>query len=280
MIRRINRREFTAGLLSSAAVVGLGGRAVRGAASLPIGIQLYTVRDLAGKDFKGALRSVREVGYEAFEFAGFGGLNAEEVKDFMGSISAVTCGSHEGFENLEKDLEGRIAFNRAIGNPCMVVPSMPGSIREGGAKEIVEFAGKLNQMGKKVRAAGMNFCYHNHSFEFEKKGGKTIFDLIFENSDPDAVQLEIDLAWAFHAGVDLLELMDKYRGRIPVLHCKDITKDGTLMPVGTGAVPFGEVIPEARKMGVDWYVVEQDTSDVPILEAIAVSYRNLSGMLS
>jgi sugar phosphate isomerase/epimerase len=279
MIRTINRREFNLALLSSAAVAGMG-RTLFAAPKLPIGIQLYTVRDLASDDFKGALRKVRNVGYEAFEFAGFGDMDAGGVSTFMKEISAVTCGSHEGFEGLEKDLEGRIAFNKAIGNPVMVVPSMPGGYREGSAGKVVEFAGKLNAMGKKITAAGMKFCYHNHSFEFEKKGGKTIYDLIFENSDPDKVQIEMDLAWVVDAKVDPLELMDKYRGRIPVLHCKDITADGTLAPVGKGIVPFREITAEAKKMGVNWYVVEQDSSRLPILEAIKVSYGNLAEMLS
>lgn len=252
---------------------------LRAAEQLPIGIQLYTVRELAGKDFKGTLRKVREIGYPAFEFAGFGGMDASGINSFLNDISAVSCGSHEGFEALEQDLEGRISFNRLIGSPIMVVPSMPGKYREGSAADVVDFAGRLDRMGKDVRDAGMNFCYHNHSFEFEAKGGKTIFDLIFENSDPERVQLEIDLAWAVHAGVDPLQLMDRYRGRIPVLHCKDITADGTLVPVGTGIVPFREIIAEAKSMGVKWFVVEQDESSQPILEAIAVSFRNLSAML-
>ncbi len=279
MSRTITRRDFNMALVSTAAAAGLG-RNIFGAPRLPIGIQLYTVRELAGKDFKGTLKKVREVGYEAFEFAGFGDMDAGGVSSFMKSISAVTCGSHEGFEGLEKDLAGRIAFNKAIGNPVMVVPSMPGKYREGSASEVVEFAGKLNEMGKKIREAGMKFCYHNHSFEFEKKGGKTIYDLIFENSEPELVQIEMDLAWVVNAKVDPLKLMDQYRGRIPVLHCKDITKDETLVPVGTGIVPFKEIVSEAGKMGVDWYVVEQDSSRLPILEAIGISYRNLAQMLS
>lgn len=278
-MRKIDRREFSLTLLSTAAVAGMG-RTLMAAPKLPIGIQLYTVRELAKDDFRGTLKKVRDVGYEAFEFAGFGEMGAGETKTFMKSISAFTCGSHEGFEGLEKDLEGRIAFNREIGNPVIVVPSMPGEYQKGSADKVVEFAGKLNFMGKKVREAGMKFCYHNHSFEFDKKGGKTIFDLILENSDPEAVQIEMDLAWVTHAGVDPLKLMDQYRGRIPVLHCKDITADGTLVPVGKGIVPFAEIIAEAKKMEVDWYVVEQDSSEIPILEAIALSHANLSAMLA
>ncbi len=279
MIRNINRREFNLTLLAAAAAAGLG-KPLLAAAGLPIGIQLYTVRELAAKDFKGTLKKVREIGYEFFEFAGFQNLGAEEVDSFMKGISASTCGSHEGFEDLEKNLAGRIAFNKTIGNPVMVVPSMPGEYREGSAEKVAEFAEKMNAMGTKVREAGMKFCYHNHSFEFEKKGGKTIYDLIFENSDPDTVQIEMDLAWVTHAGVDPVKLMDQYRGRIPVLHCKDITADGKLVPVGKGIVPFREIIAEAKKMGVDWYVVEQDSSVLPILEAIAVSHRNLSELLA
>jgi len=279
MIRKMNRREFNFTLLSAVAAAGAGS-SLSAAPNQPIGIQLYTVRELARDDFKGALRKVRDVGYEAFEFAGFGDMNASQVNSFMKSISAVPCGSHEGFEGLENDLDGRIAFNKAIGSPCMVVPSMPGSYREGSAEDVERFAGALDQMGKKVRAAGMDFCYHNHSFEFEKKGGKTIFELICENSDPESVQLEIDLAWAVDAGVDPLKLMDTYRGRVAVLHCKDITSDSKLVPVGKGIVPFREIVAEAKAAGVKWYVVEQDRAELPILEAITISHRNLSELLS
>jgi len=278
--RTITRREFGKTMAAAGAVLSVGSMGRAAEQSLPIGIQLYTVRDLTREKFKDTLKKVADIGYPAFEFAGYGGMQAKELKTFLDELGVKACGTHEGFNGITGDTEAIIEFNKAIGNTYIVCPSMPHLIRQGSAEMVKDFANDLNVAGYKLKKAGMQLCYHNHSFEFEKRDGKTIFDLIFENSEPDLVQAEIDLAWAVHGGVDPVEIMDKYPTRVPLLHVKDITKDGKLVPVGKGVVPFKKIFKKAKEIGVDWYIVEQDSSERPILEAIEISYKNLVKLLS
>ncbi|MFA6472490.1 MAG: hypothetical protein WCU00_10655, partial [Candidatus Latescibacterota bacterium] len=81
----------------------------------PVGLQLYTVRDLTAKDFAGTLKKVAEIGYDSVEFAGFGGLKAGEIKKLIVDLGLACAGSHEGYEGLDKNLPAVIDFNLAIG---------------------------------------------------------------------------------------------------------------------------------------------------------------------
>ncbi len=278
--RNITRREFGKTMAAASAVLSFGSFSRATEEPLPIGIQLYTVRDLTRENFKDTLKRVADIGYPAFEFAGYGGMQAKELKTFLDELGVQACGTHEGFNSISEDTEAVIEFNKAIGNKYIVCPSMPHLVRKGSAEMVKDFANDLNVVGYKLKKAGMQLCYHNHSFEFEKRDGKTIFDLIFENSEPDLVQVEIDLAWAVQGGADPVKIMDKYPTRVPLLHVKDINKEGKLVPVGEGVVPFKKIFRKAKEIGVDWYIVEQDRSERPILEAIEISYKNLVKLLS
>jgi len=249
---------------------------------LPIGIQLYTVRNLSKDDFKGTLTKVAAIGYRHFEFAGYGNLGAAELNAFLATLKATPCGSHEGFDALMNDPGKVIEFNRAIRNPFVVVPSMPPAVRKGSAADIEKFAQGLTRIGGEVKKAGMQLCYHNHSFEFEKVQGKAIWDILMSASDPDLVKAEVDLAWAFNAGVELVPFLEKFRNRIRLLHMKDLDSGKQLCPVGTGAIDWKPVVAKAKEIGVAWYIVEQDESrkGKDILDEIAISYRNLVTLLS
>lgn len=203
-MRPINRRNFIAGVAAVTAA-GMGGisRLARAQAASPIANQPYTVREKSRADFKGTLRRVTAIGYRNFEFAGYGDLRAPELNQFLNELGATCCGTHEGFRNFLAGPEKVIEFNKAIGNSYVVVPSMPTDLRRGGVDVIRGFARDLNALGHKVKQAGMQLCYHNHSFEFESVGGgQTIGDILFAAADPDQVKAEVDVAWVHNAGID------------------------------------------------------------------------------
>lgn len=281
----ISRREFGKNLAVAGAALTLGGLAAKlnAAADLPIGIQLYTVRDVLAKDFKGTLERVVKIGYKHLEFAGYGGMQAAEVDQFVKSLGATVCGTHEGYEGLVKDTAAVLAFNKTIGNKNVVVPSMPGNVRKGGVAEVEKFANMLNTFGAEAKKQGMQICYHNHSFEFEKiDGERTIFDVLFGTADADLVKSELDVAWVENAGVDTVALMKRYKGRIVSLHMKDLDSEKKLAPVGEGVIDMKKVIKAARKIGVEWYIVEQDSTrkGKDIMDEITISYNNLAKLLS
>jgi len=281
----ISRRNFVKSLAATGAALSMGSvsSVLRAGEDLPIGIQLYTVRQNAAKDFKGTLKKVVKIGYKNFEFAGYGGMEAADLMSFMDQIGAKTCGTHEGYDGLIKNFDRIIEFNQAIGNPYLVVPSMPGRMRSAGINEIKRFADNLNIFGYKVKQAGMQLCYHNHSFEFKKiDGDLTIWDVIFTESDSDMVKAEIDIAWIYNAGVDPVAHLDKWGDRIKLLHMKDLDKDKNLAPVGEGVIDMKAVVKKAEEIGVDWYIVEQDRprKGKDIMDEIVVSFKNLSRLLS
>jgi sugar phosphate isomerase/epimerase len=286
-MKAVSRRNFLQRIsaLSTGAALGFGGlrRSLHAGANLPIGIQLYTVRDLSRGDFKGTLRKVAEIGYKHFEYAGYGNFSAAEIKAFTKELGVTACGTHEGIQNFEKDSGNVVSFNKTLGTPYVVVPSMPRNIRSGGASEIEKFATTLNKYGKLVKNAGMQLCYHNHSFEFEKvEDGRTIWDVLLNATNADLVKAEVDIAWVYNADVDPVGLLDQWGDRVKLLHMKDLDKNRKLAPVGEGEIELEKVVAKAKQIGVDWYIVEQDRTreGKDILDEITISYKNMVQLLS
>jgi sugar phosphate isomerase/epimerase len=282
----MNRRKFIQNVTvaGAGAAVGFAGLTSKAhAADLPIGIQLYTVRSLSGDDFKGTLKKVSEIGYKHFEYAGYGDMTADQLKTFVTGLGVTGCGTHEGFQNFEGGADKVIAFNKTLGVPYVVVPSMPREIRSGGVAEIEKFAAGLNKYGEMVKKAGMQLCYHNHSFEFEKvEDGRTIWDVLFSAADPDLVKAEVDVAWVYNADVDPVEFLSQWGERVKLLHMKDLDKERKLTPVGEGEIDLEKVVATAKQIGVDWYIVEQDRTreGKEILDEITISYKNMVQLLS
>jgi len=281
----MKRRDFLKTTAAAAAAMSLGGNSsLLGAGELPIGIQLYTVRQNLAKDFKGTLKKVAKIGYKNFEFAGYGGMEAADLMSFMDEIGAKTCGTHEGYEGFLQDFDRVLEFNQTLGTPYLTVPSMPGRVRNAGLGELKRFADNLNKFGYRAKKAGMQLCYHNHYFEFKKiDGEKTIWDVLFTETDADMVKAEIDVAWIYKGGVDPVAHLDKWGDRIKLLHMKDLdaAKKQT-MPVGEGVIDLQAVVNKAKEIGVDWYIVEQDRTrkGKDIMDEIAISFKNLSKLFS
>ena len=279
---KMDRRDFSKALLMTAgysAMTGMGCSAAK-PERLPIAVQLYTLRELMSQDFKGTIEKVAAMGYPGVEFAGYNGMSAKELKSFIDGLGLACAGTHEGFEGLQNNLQEKIDFNLGIGNELVVVPSMPGKWRENGAEGIKEFAERMNVLGQAIKDAGMQLCYHNHAFEFEMVDGKSLYEIMFEIMDPALVMAEVDIFWVVKGGVDPLDHLKKYAGRCPLLHMKDMNpEDESFAPVGTGSIDLQGVVDFSKQNGTRWYVVEQDRTKRPVLEAVEISLRNLEKML-
>ena len=282
----MNRRDFAKTLAATGMAAGFGGVLTQGCSSAakqtPVALQLYTVRSVAQEDWAGAVKKVAEIGYDAVEFAGFGGLEATEVKKLVDDLGLLVAGSHEGYEGLANDTQARIDFNLAIGNKNLVVPSMPGEWRQEGEDGIKRFAESMNKIGEQVKAAGAQLSYHNHSFEFDTKfGDKTLWDVLFENTDAANVKSELDVAWAKKGGYEPADLIRNHGDRIKMLHMKDavVAENYKLAPIGLGTIDMKSIVAAAREVGVEWFIVEQDNSERPILEAIEISVKNMRELL-
>ncbi len=248
-------------------------------ASIPVALQLYTVREEAARDFVGTLEQVAAIGYAGVELAGYGPLSPKELRAKLDALGIVIAGSHVALARLENELPAVIAECRILDCPTLVCPVLPHERRT--VDGFRGLAPALNQIGATVRAEGLALCYHNHAFEFETMvEAITAYDWLAAHTDPALVQLELDAFWAQKAGHDPAALLAKYAGRVPLVHLKDMTADTeqTFAPVGAGSVDFAPIFAAAEQGGVRWYIVEQDKADDSAITAARTSFENLKQM--
>jgi sugar phosphate isomerase/epimerase len=137
----------------------------------------------------------------------------------------------------------------------------------------------LNTLGKKCKAAGIEFLYHNHGFEFEKnKNGIVPIEYLLEKLDAGLVNFQMDLYWVAKAGADPVVYFQKYPGRFVVWHLKDMDDQGRFAPVGTGSLDFQKIQDNRKVAGMEYYIVEQDQTfdGLKPLEAIKISHDSLN----
>lgn len=248
-------------------------------ATLPVCLQGYTVRDDFAQDFYGTLKKIADIGYAGVELAGLYGKNATELKAVLDDNNLTVPGAHVGLGDLA-NVEAALETYNTLGAKYIIVPYLPAEMRTG-MDDYRKLAEMLSDLGVKVSKAGMGFAYHNHEFEFETFGtDQTAFDLLFGSTDANIVKVELDAFWVRKAGLDPVATINKYAGRVPLLHVKDMTTDGKFAQVGEGATDFAPIFAAAEGVGgTEYYIVEQDdTYDVAPLDAITTSFRNLQKM--
>jgi len=246
---------------------------------IPIAVQLYTVRELTAKDFAATMRQVAAIGYKSVEMAGYGNLKtAAEAKKALDDAGLTVAGTHAPIEQLEKDIAKVLDDNDALGSKLIICPWMPEARRKD-ADGWRAVAKALNQAGRACHEHGIDFAYHNHSFEFQKfDGDKNGLDILFENSEPHLVKAEIDVYWVKHGGEDPVARINKLGDRVVALHLKDMASgdDKKFAEVGAGVLDFKAILDAATKHGVRYGAVEQDsTYGKDPLAAIKTSYENL-----
>jgi sugar phosphate isomerase/epimerase len=262
---------------------------------LPIAVQLYTLRDLTKSDFAKMAAEVARIGYAGVELAGYGNLKtAAEVRRALDDVGLKVAGSHASIDALESDLNRVLDDNDALHNRNIVCPFMPEARRKDAAAWR-DVATTLNRIGGQCRARGIEFAYHNHSFEFVKftlrdaseatklpkdsaQLEKTGLDILFEHTDPALVKAELDVYWVQHGGDDPIVWLKKLGPRCLLVHLKDMSEGGEkkFAPVGEGILDFAQILKASRDAGVKWGIVEQDlTYDVPPLDAVRRSFENL-----
>ncbi|UQZ36430.1 sugar phosphate isomerase/epimerase [Paenibacillus sp. PK3_47] len=240
---------------------------------LKIGLQLYTLREELEQDFEGTLRKVAELGYAGVEFFHFFGRTADEVKELLRETGLVALGAHRPYDAMLNDTEQEISYNLAIGNRNVIIPFLTEEQRNW-----EEVAANLRIIGEKCKAQGAVLSYHNHDFEFtEHYGERTAFDGIFEEVPADLLQVELDTCWVHFAGYDPVEYINKYAGRLPIIHLKDLKKreDGSpeTVVLGEGEINLAAILEAAAAAGVEWAVVEQDYCSRSPLESVSDSMK-------
>lgn len=229
---------------------------VDGGNGAPLGLQLYTVRDLMAEDVPATLALVAGIGYREVEFAGYFDIPPAEVRRMLADTGLSAPSSHIGYEQFAADADAVIEQAAAVGHEFVVVPAVPENQR-GLLDDYRRHAENFNRWAGACAAAGLKFGYHNHSYEFERIDGELPYDLLLAETDPERVLMELDLAWARGGNADALAYFEAWPGRFPLCHIKDYG-DGNEVNIGEGDVNFERIFRHAAAAGLQHGFVERD----------------------
>ena len=303
----MNRRTFigasVAGTLSAAAkpawaadtALSFASNAPEVAHSInPIGLQLYTVRKAMGTDVEGTIAKVAATGYKEVEFAGYFDHAAKDIRAILDKNGLASPSCHVGYDVVEKKWPETLEAAKIVGHSYIICPWIDEKQR-GDARGWKRAADLFNKAGEASAKAGIQFGYHNHSFEFqpaETLGGKLPYDFLLAETDPKLVAMELYLCWISVARQDPLAYFEKYPGRFPLVHAKDWVKDsssnsgyqgamgqsvkygGRMADVGQGSIDWKNLFAHAGKAGIKHYFVENDDPK-SAFDDIKISYNYL-----
>lgn len=229
--------------------------------TLPIAVQVYSVREEAERDFAGTMKKLSEMGYDGVELAGLYGKSAEEIRDSIKAAGLIAISAHVSYDELAGDLEKTLQDYETIGCRYIVIPWL-GEDRRFGAALYEETIKGIPVISEGCKKHGMTLLYHNHDFEFAKTpDGTYALDQLYAEVPADVLGAEPDTCWIKVGGPDPSEWLKKYSGRCPLVHVKDFRRkaDGVdLLALGEGEQDFPTLVKTAKECGAQWLVIEQD----------------------
>ncbi len=278
----ISRRDFVkagAGVTIGGAV--LGSKMWASPRGLPLGIQLYTVRDQLKQDFEGTLKGVHSAGFVEVEAAGYYGRTAPQFKQAVESAGLKFVSVHHSLGDLLAKPE-LIDYVHQLGATYLICSSprtKDGSDHELTLDDWKWNADQFNKVGEKTKPAGMQFGYHNHVHEFKKFDGVVAYDELLKNTDPKLVTMEMDCGWVKVGGFEPTDYLKKYPNRFSLLHVKEM-EVGKGEPkstvLGRGSIDYKAVFAAAKN--VKHYFYEQEEFEMPAMEALKVSADYLKSL--
>ena len=245
---------------------------------IPVGVQLYSVREDCARDLPGVLAEVAKMGYTGVEFAGYHNFDAKSLRSLLDANGLQCCGAHIGLDQLLEDtLPRTIDFHHTLGNRYLVVPSLPPE-RRSSRQAWLETARLFAQIAEKLTPHGMLTGFHNHYIEFEALDGETGFDIFFSNT-PQEVIMQLDIGHVLRAGADPLVYLNRYPGRAVTIHLKEYSAANPKALLGEGDIPWKQVLELCESTArTEWYIVEQESYAMPPLECIARCRQALAAM--
>jgi len=266
-MRASSRRDFlkTSGAVAAAAFAGANNLNAA-PPHMPIGLQLYSVRNQLPHDFEGTLRQLHTLGYRVVEAAGYYNKPAGEFRGAMEQAGLRCISSHLTLELLRTKLDENLDYAHKLGLEYLVCSSAGGVHRDPSAKgeklsldDWRYVAGEFNRVGEKIKAAGMTFAVHNHTPEFAVENGTLVYDELLRLTDPKLVYFEMDCGWVQASGHDPVQYLRKSPERFPLMHVKDMEgtgKDEKSVVLGHGHLDYGPIL--AAATGLKQYFIEQE----------------------
>lgn len=239
--------------------------------SIPVGLELYSVRDELKNDPEGTLRAVAKMGYQCVEFYDpyfeWTEAQAKQMRNVMDELGIRCYSTHNDEVNFtDAKIDHARELNLIIGSKYMVQAWSDPKPTLDGWKTLAD---RLNSAAEKLRPSGLKVGYHNHDAEWKPIDGKRPIEIIASNTSP-AIMLQLDVGTCLEAGADPVSWIQANPGRIRSIHCKDWSPDpnvGYKTLFGEGKADWKAIFRTAENTGgVEYYLVEQEGSRYPELE--------------
>jgi sugar phosphate isomerase/epimerase len=268
--KRFSRRAFFkaaaagagAGLAVLPRLTAAGRLVATGPKAIPVGVQLYSVREEAAKDLPKVLAEIGKMGYKGVEFAGYYGREKDpkSLRKLLDDNGLKCCGTHTGLETVTGEaLKSTAELHHILGNKFLIVPSLSAQDVRGWE----ELAKTFNEVAQKAGALGMRVGYHAHAGDFKKLGGVTSWEIFFDNTRQDVI-MQLDTGNCMQGSGDPVAILKKYPGRPTTIHLKEFGGPENAV-IGQGRVPWAEVFKLCETAGgTEWYIVEHETGPDPI----------------
>jgi sugar phosphate isomerase/epimerase len=245
---------------------------------MPIGLQLYSVRNQLPKDFAGTLAELHSAGYREVEAAGYYDRSATDFRHAMDAAGLRCVSTHHALNVLETELDKWLEYGHALGLEYIVCSSSGGMHRDPAVKgpptldDWRWIAGEFNRIGERVKAAGMTFGVHNHVPEFAVIDGVLVYDELLRLTDPKLVFFEMDCGWVSASGHNPVDYLSKTPERFPLMHVKDMTPgaNGQMhsTEMGRGKIDYAPIMKSAT--GLKHYFIEQEEFDIDPAQALRI----------
>jgi sugar phosphate isomerase/epimerase len=256
-----------------AAVLLLACATASAAETNPLGLQLWSLRNQLTASLPAGMAEVKDLGFTWVESAGTYGHTAKDLRSLADKNGLKIVGSHIPYERMLSDLPGVIAEVKTLGASYVIVAWVPHKTAFDVDQAKVA-AANFNKWGAALKAEGLGFGFHTHGYEFRPlPDGSSAFDVMLKETDPGLVFCEMDVFWVVNAGIDPVKLLEKYPDRFKAFHIKDMRKgaptghyDGSApasdnVIVGQGMMDWPAIVAEGRKIGVEYWFIEDETSD-------------------
>lgn len=255
-----------------------------------LAVQMYTIRDFTKtrKELAESLKKIAAIGYKAVQVSAVGCLGGEvsaaEMRQMLDDNGLKCIATHRGLDSFMNNLAGEIEFHHALGCNYTAIGGLWGN--EPYTQTLAgyrQFMADTKKFIPELKTAGIAFGFHNHSHEFlrPEMGQPRIYDILIDEGGND-LMLEMDLFWVWHAGASPVQMIQRGKGRVSVIHLKDKAfyadeKNGAgIAPIGEGNMPWDEIIPACEAAGVKWYGIEHDYCARDPFDCLRSSFQYLS----
>jgi len=253
-------------------LLGMAGTALAPAASGvpgPLGLELYSFRREVAKSLPKALEFTRSLSFTELELPQLYGLTAQQFRAELDKAGLQCTALVANDETLARGVPATVADARLLGAHYVISPWIPhGKTFE--LSDCQRAIGNFNRWGEQFRAAGIQFCYHPHGYEFGPGPDGTLFDTMVRRTKPETVHYEMDVFWMAWPGQDPLHYLRSYPGRFPLMHLKDLRRgvtgnqagsapDEYSVAAGSGSIDFPAILRAAPKAGVKRYYIEDES---------------------